>query len=322
MVLGGSGAGSLLSSPPLLITGPCRRQTCRGALAGGADSHESSLRGPTPQAGANHLLEASPHLTNRRPLVPLRDIVPRPASSPRAAAPPGAWTSCGRPPPLHTDQQRFPPHVRSPAHPAKDLLSPHSWELPGFTALNSHLDTPNLKFVRIYPSESLKHMSHASSVDWPASSPPAWALTARANPQPTTVTDILVLGLKEEEKREWQGASLVVQWLRPCAPNAGGPGLIPAQGSGSRMPQLRPTRHSQINKRQSTNPASITQLTSTWHPHSIDETMELLITRSLPPRLDSIPGEELLRRTFSLMTLRMRLAIDTENLAVCLARRR
>ena len=50
--------------------------------------------------------------------------------------------------------------------------------------------------------------------------------------------------------------------------------------------------------------------------------MELLITRSLLPRLDSIPGEELLRGTFSLMTLRMRLAINTENLAVCLARRR
>ena len=35
------------------------------------------------------------------------------------------------------------------------------------------------------------------------------------------------------------GTSLVVQWLRLCAPNAGGPGLIPGQGTRSHMPQLR-----------------------------------------------------------------------------------
>ena len=35
------------------------------------------------------------------------------------------------------------------------------------------------------------------------------------------------------------GASLVVQWLRLHAPNAGGPGLIPSRGTRSRMPQLR-----------------------------------------------------------------------------------
>ncbi|TEA30083.1 hypothetical protein DBR06_SOUSAS18210011, partial [Sousa chinensis] len=33
--------------------------------------------------------------------------------------------------------------------------------------------------------------------------------------------------------------SLVAQWLRLCAPNAGGPGLIPGQGTRSHMPQLR-----------------------------------------------------------------------------------
>ncbi|TEA30926.1 hypothetical protein DBR06_SOUSAS7010034, partial [Sousa chinensis] len=33
--------------------------------------------------------------------------------------------------------------------------------------------------------------------------------------------------------------SLVVQWLRFHAPSAGGPGLIPGQGTGSCMPQLR-----------------------------------------------------------------------------------
>ena len=33
--------------------------------------------------------------------------------------------------------------------------------------------------------------------------------------------------------------SLVVQWLRLCAPNAGGVGLIPGQGTRLHMPQLR-----------------------------------------------------------------------------------
>ncbi|TEA31919.1 hypothetical protein DBR06_SOUSAS8310169, partial [Sousa chinensis] len=33
--------------------------------------------------------------------------------------------------------------------------------------------------------------------------------------------------------------SLVVQWLRLHAPNTGGPGLIPGQGTRSRMLQLR-----------------------------------------------------------------------------------
>ena len=31
----------------------------------------------------------------------------------------------------------------------------------------------------------------------------------------------------------------MVQWLRLQAPNAGGPGLIPGQGTRSHMPQLR-----------------------------------------------------------------------------------
>ena len=35
------------------------------------------------------------------------------------------------------------------------------------------------------------------------------------------------------------GSSLVVQWLRLQAPNAGGSGLIPGQGTGSHMPQVR-----------------------------------------------------------------------------------
>ena len=36
-----------------------------------------------------------------------------------------------------------------------------------------------------------------------------------------------------------RGHSLVGQWLRLCAPNAGGLGSIPGQGTRSHMPQLR-----------------------------------------------------------------------------------
>ena len=32
-----------------------------------------------------------------------------------------------------------------------------------------------------------------------------------------------------------EGLSLVAQWLRLCAPNAGGPGLIPGQGTRPHM---------------------------------------------------------------------------------------
>ena len=35
------------------------------------------------------------------------------------------------------------------------------------------------------------------------------------------------------------GTSLVVQWLRLQAPNAGGPGLVPGQGTEAHMLQLR-----------------------------------------------------------------------------------
>ena len=34
------------------------------------------------------------------------------------------------------------------------------------------------------------------------------------------------------------GTSLVIQWLRFCAANAGALGLIPGQGTKSHMPQL------------------------------------------------------------------------------------
>ena len=52
---------------------------------------------------------------------------------------------------------------------------------------------------------------------------------------------------REIERAAWtadlnrvlRGTSPVVQWLRLCAPNARGPGLIPGQGTRSHVPQLR-----------------------------------------------------------------------------------
>ena len=41
-------------------------------------------------------------------------------------------------------------------------------------------------------------------------------------------------------ERTIKGTSLEVQWLRLHAPNAGGPGSIPYQGTRCHMPQLRP----------------------------------------------------------------------------------
>ena len=43
----------------------------------------------------------------------------------------------------------------------------------------------------------------------------------------------------ERFKSSWNGTSLVVRWLKLLAPNAGGPGLIPSQGTIYHIPQLR-----------------------------------------------------------------------------------
>ena len=44
------------------------------------------------------------------------------------------------------------------------------------------------------------------------------------------------------------GASLVVQWLKLCTHKAGGPGLIPGQGTRSFMLQLRLSTAKQVSK--------------------------------------------------------------------------
>ena len=44
--------------------------------------------------------------------------------------------------------------------------------------------------------------------------------------------------IKADSAREgWSGTSLVIQWLKLCAPNAGGLSLITGQGTRSCMPQ-------------------------------------------------------------------------------------
>ena len=40
-------------------------------------------------------------------------------------------------------------------------------------------------------------------------------------------------------KKMTLGTSLIAQWLRPHAPNAGGLGLVPGQRTGSHMAQLK-----------------------------------------------------------------------------------
>ena len=42
---------------------------------------------------------------------------------------------------------------------------------------------------------------------------------------------------------------MVAQWLRICAPKAGGPGLIPGQVTRFLMPQLRPDTAKKKKKR-------------------------------------------------------------------------
>ena len=62
------------------------------------------------------------------------------------------------------------------------------------------------------------------------------------------------LGIDRGGGRQCQGTSLAVQWLRLHAPNAGGLGSIPGQGTRSLMPKLKipraatKTQHSQIKK--------------------------------------------------------------------------
>ena len=59
------------------------------------------------------------------------------------------------------------------------------------------------------------------------------------------------------------GTSLVVQWLRLLAPNAGGPGSIPDQGTRLHMPQQRWNGRAEIDIRKGQSPWS-----SKWGPRA------------------------------------------------------
>ena len=50
---------------------------------------------------------------------------------------------------------------------------------------------------------------------------------------------VLTVDTKTYLQKAYTGTSLVVQWLRLHAPNAGGPGSIPGPGTRSHVPQLK-----------------------------------------------------------------------------------
>ena len=55
-----------------------------------------------------------------------------------------------------------------------------------------------------------------------------------------SITNSVIWNIKiSQTKTSFIGTSLVVQQLRLCAPNAGGPGSIPGQGTRSHMLQLK-----------------------------------------------------------------------------------
>ena len=58
-------------------------------------------------------------------------------------------------------------------------------------------------------------------------------------PPPFKLHDIIKISLKEQLTTISLKTSLVVPWLQPHTPNAGGPGSIPGQGTRSRMPQVK-----------------------------------------------------------------------------------
>ena len=61
----------------------------------------------------------------------------------------------------------------------------------------------------------------------------------------TELLEIIKKKKGENPGRKWtkEGTSLVVQWLRLCTPNAGGPGSIPGQGSRSPMHAAMKSSH-------------------------------------------------------------------------------
>ena len=68
------------------------------------------------------------------------------------------------------------------------------------------------------------------------------------------------------------GISLVVQWLRLRAPNAGGLGSTPGQGTRAHMPQLRPSAAKHITNIKNQNTGLLLKfpsLSEVTHPDEI-----------------------------------------------------
>ena len=60
------------------------------------------------------------------------------------------------------------------------------------------------------------------------------------------------------------GTSLVVQWLRLCAPNAGGLGLILGQGTRSYMQQLKDSAYHREDGRSQVQPHKYLKKKKSW----------------------------------------------------------
>ena len=88
--------------------------------------------------------------------------------------------------------------------------------------------------VIIYPSPGLRETTFPCGQLGASSSPPTDVLTQQPCPEfmvfMSTPRFLFTL-----DQKLLKGISLVVQWLRLCAPNAGGPGSIPDQGTRSHM---------------------------------------------------------------------------------------
>ena len=91
--------------------------------------------------------------------------------------------------------------------------------------------------------------------------------------------------LKHGFKKTHSGTSLVVQWLRLRAPNAGGLGSIPGQGTRSHMPQLKilrattKTQHSQKNKKKKKkkkNPLKVPERPTDFNVQEYDKFTDMI----------------------------------------------
>ena len=81
------------------------------------------------------------------------------------------------------------------------------------------------------------------------------------------------------------GTSLVVQWLRLCAPNAWGPDLIPGQGTRSHMPQLRFHSHAATKDLTRCSEDLVQQISNTYMNNVSDTSRASLVPQMVkePP---------------------------------------